>query len=128
MVTPDDGAQAGREATQRADGSPMTDVRIARGNIYLTRETCEQFFTGIESVALLRRDAAVQIVPLQRGSAGGLLLKVRNAHGDRVIHAQEFLRGNGFIDDFVERVVPARWDPKSASLVLADVPRVAPAR
>jgi len=134
MATADDAARAVAGANTSAGASAateaieVTDVKIARGNIYLARETCEQFLAGIESVALLHRDAAVLVVPLQRGSAGGLLLKVRNARGDRVIHAQEFLRGNGFVEDFAERVVPARWDAASASLVLTGVPRVVPVR
>ena len=114
MTTPGDPARA---------GVALAEARVARGNIYLAREICDRVLAGIESVALVRRDAAVSIVPLQRGSAGGLLLKVRNARGDRVIHAQEFLRSNGFVDDAVDRVVAARWDPQSASLVLTDLAR-----
>lgn len=99
------------------------DVVLARGNLYLTRELCETYLAGIESVALLDGPAAVRIVPLQGVSAGGLLLKVRNARGDRVVHAQEFLRSNGYLEEFFERPVSAHWDARTASLVLLHLPR-----
>lgn len=76
-----------------ATESITTDAAaIARGNIYLPREICDAYFAGISSVALIVREGAIQIVPLSRDSAGGLLLKQRNARGDRVVHAQEFMR------------------------------------
>jgi hypothetical protein len=99
------------------------DIVVARGNIYLSRAVCDAYLPDAQAVALLRRDAAVLIAPLARHSAGGLLLKVRNARGDRVIHAQEFLRSHGFVDDFNEHTVSATWEARSAALVLRDVPR-----
>ena len=54
-------------------------VSIKRGSIYLSRELCDAHLPDAGAVALLARDDAVLIVPLARQSAGGLLLKVRNA-------------------------------------------------
>lgn len=93
-------------------------VTIARGSIRLARELCERCFAGSEAVALLAHEGRVLVVPLAPDSAGGLLLKLRNARGDRVIQAQEFLRQQGVIEEFGEREVPVRWCPEMAALEL----------
>lgn len=96
---------------------------VSAGNVYLSREICDAALPRAGSVALLLRDGRMQILPLQPDSAGGLLLKVRNARGDRVIHAQEFFRQLGFVEDFVERRCRLSWDPALAALVVEDLPR-----
>jgi hypothetical protein len=48
-------------------------------------------------VALLARDREWLLLPLHAG-AGGLQVKVRNAHGDRVVESQEFFRSQGIED------------------------------
>jgi hypothetical protein len=93
-------------------------VLVARGNFYLSRETCDRYFPGIVSVALLARDDAVWIVPLAGQSAGGLILKQRNARGDRVIHAQEFFRNNGMLEEFDMRTMPVQWSAEAAALIV----------
>ncbi len=62
-------------------------------------------------------------MPLTRDSAGGLLLKRRNARGDRVIHAQEFFRTQGYLEDFEAHEVPLRWRDEFAALELVGLPR-----
>lgn len=99
-------------------------VRVARGNIYLLRETCTTYFPGMNAVALICRDDDLLLLPLIADSAGGLLLKVRNKRGDRVIHAQEFFRDRGFVEEFEERTLPARWDAGAAGLIISGVPKV----
>jgi hypothetical protein len=99
-------------------GNPP-EVSVARGNFYLSREICDTYLPGVESVALLVRDDEVMIVPLARQSAGGLLLKQRNARGDRVIHAQEFFRAKNLPEDFELRKMPVHWSPRSAALVVS---------
>jgi hypothetical protein len=91
-------------------------AEIARGNIYLPRAICDAYFAGISSVALIVREGAIQIVPLSRDSAGGLLLKQRNARGDRVVHAQEFMREKGYPELFEPRTVAVRWNGDLAAL------------
>jgi hypothetical protein len=116
MITPaPDALIAGHEV-------PLS-VTVARGNFYLSRETCDACLSGIESVALLEREGQVLIVPLTPQSGGGLLLKIRNARGDRVIHAQEFFRQKGYLEDFQERSFPAQWNAESAALVIASIPK-----
>ena len=95
------------------------EVTVARGNLYLTREICDTYLPGVASVALLARDGDVLIVPLIQLSAGGLLLKQRNARGDRVIHAQEFFRNAGLPEEFEPRTMPVHWSRDSAALVVA---------
>jgi hypothetical protein len=97
---------------------PLFEISIARGNLYLTRELCDAYFEGTETVALLARDGAMLIVPLARASSGGLLLKQRNLRGDRVIHAQEFLRDKGVVESFEPQTVVVRWDPANAALAI----------
>jgi hypothetical protein len=72
----------------------------------------------VSSVALLVRDEQIMIVPLIQQSAGGLLLKQRNARGDRVIHAQEFFRSRNLAEEFEVRSVPVRWSAEAAALVV----------
>ena len=102
---------------------PLASAGLCAGNLQLSREAVERYLPGIESVALLRRNEQVLIVPLTRESGGGLLLKVRNARGDRVIHAQEFMRNHGCAEDFVARRVAMHWDVAAAALVLSGIGR-----
>lgn len=99
-------------------------VRVSRASLYLPREICDAYFSGLQSVALLSREQHLLILPLMAGSAGGLLLKQRNGRGDRVIHAQEFFREHGYVEDFDTRDCPVTWNPESAALVISGVPRV----
>lgn len=102
--------------------TPLT-VTVARGNLYLSRELCDRHLTGIEAVALLEREGRLMVLPLIPQSGGGLLLKIRNARGDRVVHGQEFFREKGYLEDFQERVLPARWDADLAAIVINAVPK-----
>ncbi len=102
--------------------SLLREVSIAHGNFYLSRELCDTYLRGAVSVALLAREKNILIVPLTQQSGGGLLLKQRNARGDRVIHAQEFFRDKGFLEDFEERTVPVQWSQESAALVVKGFP------
>lgn len=111
-------------STPQADPTAQLDgVTVARGNIYLSREIHEICLKEANCVALLARDDSLLIVPLMKDSAGGLLLKIRNARGDRVIHAQEFFRAQGLAEDFETRAVRARWSAEAAALVITDLLR-----
>lgn len=102
-----------------ATTSASPEISVARGNFYLSREICDFYLPGVMSVALLARNEEVWIVPLTQQSAGGLLLKQRNARGDRVIHAQEFFRNQGLLEAFESRMMPVHWSPESAALVVS---------
>jgi len=100
----------------------VTDhVRIARGNLYLDHALCERYFEGISSVAMLLRDGQVLMLPLRGPAAGGLLLKIRNIRGDRVVHADEFLRSLGIPPEAPECAVAIQWLPEAGGLLLDQV-------
>lgn len=77
---------------------PLVEVRA--GRLYVPAQTYELVLAGFPAVALLVRDGGWWLIPLKAG-AGGLQLKQRNARGDRVVEAQEFLRSQG-VDDAQE--------------------------
>jgi hypothetical protein len=101
--------------------SEPLQVSIARGNIYVSREVCETYFNGIESVALMPHEEGVLLIPLIQQSAGGLLLKIKNLRGDRVIQAQEFWRQHNYAEEFAERTYPVRWNCERAALLLVGI-------
>jgi hypothetical protein len=106
-----------------AGGGALTELRVARGNLYLSHALCTRHLPQTAAVALLAREGDVLIVPLHPGSAGGLLLKQRNAAGDRVIHAQEFFRNHGFDEECGPRTLPVRWCTQRAALLVSGLPR-----
>lgn len=93
-------------------------VRIERGTLYLDRDTCERFFTGLQTVILVRREQDLCILPVRHAAAGGYLLKLRNIAGDRVVHAPDFLRECG-IDDGVTLDLEVAWSSELGGLVAA---------
>ena len=99
-------------------GPPDRHVTIRHGSIHLPRELCDAHLADACSVALIVRDGRALLLPLMRGSAGGILLKIRNAHGDRVLHAAEFLREHGLADDFAERRFSVAWLPEMSALLI----------
>ncbi len=92
-------------------------VEIQDGNIYLTAEVYEKYFSGLATVAVLERDGALLILPLQIDSGGGMLLKIKNLRGDRVIHAREFLASLD-IDESKKIAANVRWSTEAAGLQL----------
>ena len=93
-------------------------IRIVNGSLYLSRELCDLYLPDISAIALLNRDGCVFLLPLHGASAGGILLKIRNAHGDRVAHALEFLRTIGIDADMSELSFQVRWIPDIAGFLL----------
>jgi hypothetical protein len=93
-----------------------TPLIIRRDRLYLCRETYERYFLGHDAVILLRRDDDLLVLPVHHAAAGGYLLKVRNAEGDRVVDAADFLRTHG-LDDSTELQLTAAWNSPSAGLL-----------
>jgi hypothetical protein len=91
-------------------------LRIANGSLYLSRELCDLYLPGISAIALLQRDEGVFVLPLHGATSGGVLLKIRNAHGDRVAHALEFLSALGIDADTPERHHGVVWVSEIAGL------------
>src|SRR6201989_3173962 len=96
-------------------GTPS--IRIHDGSFYLDAAVYEAYFGGLDSVAVLRREQDIAIVALRSEGAAGSLAKIRNARGDRVIHAREFLRSLE-LDGSTSIELEARWDPELSALRL----------
>ena len=93
----------------------MDQLLIKNGNLYIDHALYDTHLSPADSVVLLLKECTYYILPVQQ-TAGGLLMKVRNIRGDRVIHAQEFLQGNG-IDDNCEIAINVQWDAQAAALI-----------
>jgi hypothetical protein len=100
------------------DSSCKMKVSIARGNIYIPFETYDKYLKNIEAIALLPHEIGFLIFPLIQQSAGGLLLKVKNLRGDRIIHAQEFFRNNELAESFDEVECEALWESERHALLI----------
>lgn len=92
-------------------------VRLENGSLYLDADVYAAFFGSRDSVAVLSRDEQIALFPLSPDGVGGSFAKIKNARGDRVIHARELLRGLD-LDDSESHELIARWDPELAALVL----------
>ena len=101
-----------------SEPSASPQLRISRGSFYLDCALCALYLPDIEAIAPLQRDGAVYLMPLLGTGGGGLLLKRRNARGDRVVHAQEFLQSLGIEPDDPERIVIVRWVSEMGGLLL----------
>lgn len=99
--------------------APVTEMclHVRNGNLYLNASLYEKYFPALHSVMLMKKDHTLFILPVVNPGAGGLLLKIRNAQGDRVIHAQEFCRVHG-IDEQFDQILSVSWDEEAASLVV----------
>ncbi len=95
------------------------EVTIARGNIYISRKTYDTYLESIEAVALLPHEKGFLIFPLIQQSAGGLIVKVKNLQGDRIIHAQEFFRNNDYEESFDEVVCGLTWETERHALLVS---------
>lgn len=97
-------------------------ISIARGNIYIPAELHEKYLGDAEAVAVIPDDHGILVIPLIQTSAGGMLLKLRNLRGDRVVHAQEFFRTRGYVENATERFFDVRWLAERAGLLVEEVP------
>ena len=100
----------------------MSDMRLSvrRGSVYLPAALCARHFSGLDAVIVLIRDGRLMVLPVRQMSAGGTLLKIRNARGDRVAAAPDVFAANG-LDDLEAEDLPVRWSAEDAALI-ADLP------
>ncbi len=108
----------GNSEAQSASPPEVSRIQIRGGSLYLEASVYTKYFAGLECVILLRRQDKLLILPVRHAAAGGLLLKVRNPQGDRVVHAREFLQDQG-LDEQQEWTLPVQWNSQSAALVAA---------
>ncbi len=89
-------------------------MTLNNGNLYLNSDLCDTYFKSIDSVALLRKNSKFLLVPVQQ-AGGGLLLKIRNVKGDRVVHAIEFFQSHG-IETNKPITLDVEWNSDYAAL------------
>jgi hypothetical protein len=99
-----------------SDADTNVDLRLSKGSLYLSAEYYGRYFNGLGSVILVNRDKQLLIMPVHNEAGGGFLMKIRNARGDRVIHAQEFLAFHGL--EKLDQAVYGQWDSELSALVL----------
>jgi hypothetical protein len=95
------------------------DLRITRDHLYIDAASYERHLAPVGNVALLRENDDLLILPVHGKDSGGFYVKQVNAHGDRAVHAADFLRLNG-IDETIELRVAAAWNPRIAGYCVRD--------
>lgn len=80
------------------------------GYMRLSKEDAEKFFPE-DTLVAIRRDGQLYLLPTRGAAAGGLMLKRRNARGDRSLLVNEL-----FQFQVPEGVFPAVWDDQIAGL------------
>ncbi|GMG81483.1 hypothetical protein LNKW23_06960 [Paralimibaculum aggregatum] len=95
-------------------------IAVRNGSVYLGHQAVATYFGGITAIIVLIRDGQLQILPVRQMAAGGCLLKIRNARGDRVASAPDVFAEHGLLawqaDD-----LEAVWSAEVGALV-ADLP------
>lgn len=90
-------------------------VSVRRGSIYIGAATAERYFQKIEAVVILVEPERLRVLPVHRMAAGGCLLKIRNAAGDRVASAPDAFAELG-LEDWCGEDLPARWSSEAGAL------------
>ena len=92
-------------------------VTVRNGSVYLDRRTVDRYFPGIDAVIILIRDEQLQILPVHQMAAGGCLLKIRNAAGDRVASAADVFLEHG-LQDWSAVDLEAAWSRELGALTV----------
>lgn len=95
-------------------------ITVRDGSVYLPAAVVATYFRGIDAVVVLIRERALMILPVHQATAGGCLLKLRNAAGDRVAQARDVFQDRGLLGlSLVD--LPAQWISEQGALC-ADLP------
>jgi hypothetical protein len=100
-----------------------TAIAVRKGSVYLPAEVVGTYFRGVQSVVVLIREGTLLLLPVRHATAGGYLLKLRNAAGDCVAHAHDVFLEHGLLDLAAEGL-PARWSTEEHALRV-NLPRAA---
>lgn len=90
-------------------------VTVREGSIHLPAGLVAAYLPGVDAVVALIRDDMLEILPVRHVAAGGCLLKLRNAAGDRVAAVPDVLRAYG-LGDWRAEGLAARWCEKRGAL------------
>lgn len=93
-----------------ADQPEVLVELTADGYLRIDADTARRFFPGDTTVAAVR-DGELVLVPLHSTASGGMLLKQRNAAGDRAVLVREVLG-----DESATGIRTARWDAGQGAL------------
>jgi hypothetical protein len=85
-----------------------------RGYLILDAGVAQSFFPT-DAVIAMPRGRELWVLPVNNRASGGLLLKQRNARGDRSVLVWHVMPGEESFDG----TRPARWDPANAALRIA---------
>lgn len=91
-------------------------VSVRRGALHFTGDVYERYFNTLDNVVLLRDGNDLVVLPVRHQAAGGYVIKLRSAAGDRTVQAADFFRDNG-IEDEIEMMLPAAWSEERAALI-----------
>lgn len=97
-------------------------LSVRHGSIYLSADVVKVYFANIDAVIVLIRDDVLMVMPVHQATAGGCLLKLRNAAGDRVASARDVFQDQGRLD-LVAESLPARWITEKGALC-ASLPEI----
>ncbi len=82
-----------------------------RGYLIIDAELARSFFPT-DAIIALPRGRELWVLPVNNRASGGLLLKQRNAQGDRSVLVWHVMPNEESFDG----TRPARWDPANAAL------------
>lgn len=91
------------------------EIAIKEGAIYLPRELVETYFKGIDAVIVLIQQGELMVMPVHQATSGGSLLKVKNAAGDRVVHARDVFQDQDMLD-FQTDCLIVKWQSEKGAL------------
>lgn len=95
-------------------------LSIRDGSVYLQAALVDTYFKGVASVVVLIRDGTLMVLPVHQATAGGCLLKLRNAAGDRVAQARDLFQDHDLLG-LTAADLPVRWSSEMCALC-ADLP------
>ncbi len=96
-------------------------VAVRNGSVYLPAAVVDAYFRGIAAVIILIRETDLLVLPVRQAAAGGCLLKIRNAAGDRVASAPDVFAAN-WLDNWTGSDLPAQWSSDQCALVIPLIP------
>ena len=94
----------------------MPGITLKNGNLYIDSDVYDTYLGCADSIVLIHKESKYYLMPVQQ-MAGGLLMKVINAKGDRVVNATEFLQNN-YMETNDVRLIDAKWDQELSALLL----------
>lgn len=104
-------------AARRHADRGEAELAVKRGAIHLSQEVYTRYFDARSGAVLFARGEELCVMPVEE-IAGGLLVKQKNAKGDRSIDAAELIRARGW-DDLGEHTLTGRWDSELGALAIA---------